>query len=44
MPDLTGEAVIMFVQDQTLAGRVMVWPDSEPWYLIPVEAGPGAER
>lgn len=32
------DAVVMFVQDSDLAGRVMVWPDGEPWRLVPVDA------
>jgi NAD(P)-dependent dehydrogenase (short-subunit alcohol dehydrogenase family) len=32
------DAVVTFVQDSDLAGRVMVWPDGEPWRLVPVEA------
>jgi hypothetical protein len=32
------DAVLMFVREDSLAGRVMVWPDGEPWRLVPVEA------
>ena len=31
-------AVMMFVRDDTLAGRVMVWPDGETWRLVPVDS------
>ena len=36
-PEEIAEAVVMFVQDDSLAGRVMVWPDNEPWRLLPAE-------
>lgn len=32
------ELVMMFVQDENLAGRVVVWPDGEPWQLVPNDA------
>ena len=32
------DAVVMFIRDETLAGRVMVWPDGEPRRLVPVGA------
>lgn len=35
-PEEIAEAVMMFVRDDTLAGRVMIWPDGEAWQLIPV--------
>jgi NAD(P)-dependent dehydrogenase (short-subunit alcohol dehydrogenase family) len=37
-PEEIADAVVMFVQNDTLAGRVMVWPDGEPWQLVPVDA------
>lgn len=37
-PEQIADAVITFIQDDALAGRVMVWPDGEPWRLIPVNA------
>jgi NAD(P)-dependent dehydrogenase (short-subunit alcohol dehydrogenase family) len=37
-PEEIAEAVVMFVQDDTLAGQVMVWPDGEPWRFVPVNA------
>jgi NAD(P)-dependent dehydrogenase (short-subunit alcohol dehydrogenase family) len=36
-PEEIADAVMMFVQDDTLAGRVMVWPDDEPQRLVPVD-------
>jgi NAD(P)-dependent dehydrogenase (short-subunit alcohol dehydrogenase family) len=37
-PEQIADAVMMFVQDESLAGRVMIWPDGEPWRLVPMEA------
>lgn len=37
-PEQLANAVIMFIRDGTLSGRVMVWPDGEPWRLVPVGA------
>jgi NAD(P)-dependent dehydrogenase (short-subunit alcohol dehydrogenase family) len=37
-PGEIAEAVLMFVGDDTLAGRVMVWPDGEARRLVPVDA------
>jgi NAD(P)-dependent dehydrogenase (short-subunit alcohol dehydrogenase family) len=35
-PEQIAEAVMTFVQNDTLAGRVMVWPDGENWHLLRV--------
>lgn len=37
-PEEIADAVVMFIQDDILAGRVMVWPDGEPCQLVPVDA------
>ncbi len=37
-PGEIAEAVLMFVRDDALAGRVMVWPDGETWQLVPPDA------
>ena len=34
-PEEIAELVLMFVRDGTLAGRIAVWPDGEPWHLVP---------
>ncbi len=34
---ISGELVMMFVRDASLAGRVLVWPDGEPWRLMPID-------
>jgi NAD(P)-dependent dehydrogenase (short-subunit alcohol dehydrogenase family) len=30
-PEEIADAVVMFIRDAALAGRVMVWPDGESW-------------
>jgi dihydroanticapsin dehydrogenase len=35
-PEQVAELVVMFAGDESLAGRVLVWPDGEPWRLLPV--------
>jgi NAD(P)-dependent dehydrogenase (short-subunit alcohol dehydrogenase family) len=37
-PEEIADAVVMFVRDDTLAGRVMLWPDDEPQRLVPIDA------
>jgi len=37
-PEAVAELVVMFVRDEDLAGRVVVWPDGEPWQLVPNDA------
>ncbi|HEX2740808.1 MAG TPA: SDR family oxidoreductase [Rubrobacter sp.] len=39
-PDEIADAVGMFVRDDTLAGRVMIWPDGEQRRLVPIGAMP----
>jgi NAD(P)-dependent dehydrogenase (short-subunit alcohol dehydrogenase family) len=36
-PEEIADAVVMFIRDETLAGRVMAWPDGEPWQLVPLD-------
>ena len=36
-PDEVADAVEVFIRDDTLAGRVMIWPDSEPRRLVPID-------
>lgn len=33
-PDEIADAVVMFVRDEALTGRVMLWPDGEQWRLV----------
>ena len=37
-PEEIADAVVMIVRDDTLAGRVMLWPDDEPQRLVPIDA------
>ena len=32
------EAVVMFAKDETMAGRVMIWKEGEPWQIVPLDA------
>ena len=38
-PEEVADAVVAFVRDERLAGRVMVCRDGEPRRLLPTEAG-----
>jgi NAD(P)-dependent dehydrogenase (short-subunit alcohol dehydrogenase family) len=37
-PEEIAEAVMMFVRDESMAGRVMIWREGEPWQIIPLDA------
>ena len=37
-PEEIAEAVVMFAKDETMAGRVMIWPEGEPWQIVPLDA------
>jgi NAD(P)-dependent dehydrogenase (short-subunit alcohol dehydrogenase family) len=37
-PEEIADAVVMFVKDETMAGRVMIWPEGGPWQIVPVHA------
>lgn len=37
-PEEIGEAVVMFIEDDSMAGRVMLWQEGEPWQIIPLDA------
>jgi len=37
-PEEIAEAVMMFVEDETMAGRVMIWQEGEPWQMVPHDA------
>jgi NAD(P)-dependent dehydrogenase (short-subunit alcohol dehydrogenase family) len=37
-PDEIADVVLEFIRDETLAGRVMIWPDDEQRRLIPTDA------
>jgi hypothetical protein len=43
-PEEIAAAVVMFIRDETLAGRVMIWPDGEPWRLVPPDARMESEQ
>jgi NAD(P)-dependent dehydrogenase (short-subunit alcohol dehydrogenase family) len=37
-PEEIAEAIVMFVEDETMAGRVMIWQEGEPWQIVPPDA------
>ncbi len=37
-PEEIAEAVVMFAKDETMAGRVMIWPEGGPWQIVPLDA------
>jgi NAD(P)-dependent dehydrogenase (short-subunit alcohol dehydrogenase family) len=37
-PEEIAEAVVMFVEDETMTGRVMIWHEGEPWQIVPSDA------
>jgi NAD(P)-dependent dehydrogenase (short-subunit alcohol dehydrogenase family) len=37
-PEEIAEVVAMFVEDETMAGRVIIWKEGEPWQIIPLDA------
>jgi NAD(P)-dependent dehydrogenase (short-subunit alcohol dehydrogenase family) len=36
-PEQIAEAVVMFAKDETMAGRVMIWKEGEPWQIVPLD-------
>jgi NAD(P)-dependent dehydrogenase (short-subunit alcohol dehydrogenase family) len=37
-PEDIADAVVMFVEDESMAGRVMIWEEGKPWQLVPLDA------
>jgi len=37
-PEEIADAVVMFVEDESLAGRVMIWEEGRPWRIVPLDA------
>jgi NAD(P)-dependent dehydrogenase (short-subunit alcohol dehydrogenase family) len=37
-PEEIADAVAMFVEDETMAGRVMIWKEEESWQVVPLDA------
>jgi NAD(P)-dependent dehydrogenase (short-subunit alcohol dehydrogenase family) len=37
-PEEIAESVVVFVEDDSMAGRVMIWREGSPWRLVPVDA------
>jgi NAD(P)-dependent dehydrogenase (short-subunit alcohol dehydrogenase family) len=37
-PEEIADAVVMFVRDETMAGRIMIWREGQPWQIVPLDA------
>jgi NAD(P)-dependent dehydrogenase (short-subunit alcohol dehydrogenase family) len=37
-PEQIADAVVMFVADDSMAGRVMIWQEGAPWHIVPLDA------
>jgi NAD(P)-dependent dehydrogenase (short-subunit alcohol dehydrogenase family) len=37
-PEEIADAVMMFVENESMAGRVMIWPEGAPWQIVPLDA------
>jgi NAD(P)-dependent dehydrogenase (short-subunit alcohol dehydrogenase family) len=37
-PEEIADAIVMFVEDDSMAGRVMIWREGSPWRIVPVDA------
>jgi NAD(P)-dependent dehydrogenase (short-subunit alcohol dehydrogenase family) len=37
-PEEIADAVVMFVRDEAMAGRVMIWREGTPWHIVPLDA------
>jgi NAD(P)-dependent dehydrogenase (short-subunit alcohol dehydrogenase family) len=37
-PEEIAEAVAMFIEDETMAGRVIIWKEGETWQIVPLDA------
>ncbi len=36
-PEEIAEAVVMFAKDETMAGRVIIWKEGEPWQIVSLD-------
>jgi len=37
-PEEIADAVVMFVEDESMVGRVMIWEEGKPWRVVPLDA------
>jgi NAD(P)-dependent dehydrogenase (short-subunit alcohol dehydrogenase family) len=37
-PEDIADAIVMFIEDESMAGRVMIWEEGTPWQLVPLDA------
>jgi NAD(P)-dependent dehydrogenase (short-subunit alcohol dehydrogenase family) len=37
-PEEIAGAIVMFIEDESMAGRVMIWEEGTPWQIVPLDA------
>jgi NAD(P)-dependent dehydrogenase (short-subunit alcohol dehydrogenase family) len=37
-PEEIADAIVMFIEDESMAGRVMIWEEGKPWQIVPLDA------
>ena len=37
-PEEVAGAIVMFIEDESMAGRVMIWEEGTPWQIVPLDA------
>jgi NAD(P)-dependent dehydrogenase (short-subunit alcohol dehydrogenase family) len=37
-PEEIAEAIVMFIEDESMAGRIMIWEEGTPWQIVPLDA------
>ena len=37
-PEEIAGAIVMFIENEPMAGRVMIWEEGTPWQIVPLDA------
>jgi NAD(P)-dependent dehydrogenase (short-subunit alcohol dehydrogenase family) len=37
-PEEIADAIVMFIENESMAGRVMIWEEGTPWQIVPLDA------
>jgi NAD(P)-dependent dehydrogenase (short-subunit alcohol dehydrogenase family) len=37
-PEEIADAIMMFIEDESMAGRIMIWQEGMPWRIVPLDA------
>jgi NAD(P)-dependent dehydrogenase (short-subunit alcohol dehydrogenase family) len=37
-PEDIADAIVMFIEDESMSGRVMIWKEGTPWQIVPLDA------